>query len=667
MKYFGVDWGAFIASLPVWERLPREARMAVLKEMKPSQGTSARDLGPAADAVRASGLVEESKTGKRLTPKPEHRPLLLVLRALDRQRIWEVPTTLLDYLLEHFTVEELIALHGQGYVSSGYVDRRALAMLASSDEWLEDFLSADTHDHAVSWERARLPRGESPRFLVPGTWEGTRRLLTELLKEPGPVPLRELPGRFPELDAGTLGRALETGLRYLLLFAGVRDADLEPMVGAWPEAAARLHGGPPAPPVAVEAVESFEAAWLMEDMTTLLVTAAAEPIRLRMNDWEIFARAREAIEARLISLPEWVAEAADSSPEERVGRAVRLLNVLKLAAYRQGGGKNELIATQAGTEWLARSDRERLASLLEPLRASRERNPAYEYSSAASPFGFFPVRSPGMIRDRELDLRAGVERVFLSLPAGTVLAPDFLDYARRSANPLLDRVRAGKLPVDMYWGARRPVRGDWERLWGELLAAFLVHRLAMLGGARLGRTAENVICFALTGAGRYLLGAAEDFEYGHAAEGQVIVQPNFDIVFLAPAPRVEAQLARFAERAGAGPGVMFRLTRASVLAAAEAGMGEAQIVEALRSASSRDLPANVARQLRDWLAGVRRVRTRPALLLECPDAETAGRVRAAAGKGVRPLTDTVLELPDASGKERTALVKKLRAAGIFVG
>jgi hypothetical protein len=129
---------------------------------------------------------------------------------------------------------------------------------------------------------------------------------------------------------------------------------------------------------------------------------------------------------------------------------------------------------------------------------------------------------------------------------------------------------------------------------------------------------------------------------------------------------VEVQLARVAERVGPGPGVMFRLTRASVLAAAEGGMGAEQVVEMLAAASSRPLPANVQRQVRDWMGAVRRVRVRPALLVECPDAETAARVRAAGGARVREVTATLLELTDASRAERAALAKKLRAGGVFV-
>jgi hypothetical protein len=55
---------------------------------------------------------------------------------------------------------------------------------------------------------------------------------------------------------------------------------------------------------------------------------------------------------------------------------------------------------------------------------------------------------------------------------------------------------------------------------------------------------------------------------------------------------------------------------------------------------------------------------RTAHLIDCPDAETALRVRAIAGNKVAPITDAILEFHD--WKEKAALVRKLREAGIFL-
>jgi hypothetical protein len=51
--------------------------------------------------------------------------------------------------------------------------------------------------------------------------------------------------------------------------------------------------------------------------------------------------------------------------------------------------------------------------------------------------------------------------------------------------------------------------------------------------------------------------------------------------------------------------------------------------------------------------------------VECPDSETAARVTALGGAGVSAVTRTILRL-DGDEKSVGALVKKLRAKGIFV-
>ena len=86
----------------------------------------------------------------------------------------------------------------------------------------------------------------------------------------------------------------------------------------------------------------------------------------------------------------------------------------------------------------------------------------------------------------------------------------------------------------------------------------------------------------------------------------------------------------------------------------------------LEAVSRGGVPDNVARQVRDWMKAVRTIRIAPAVLVDCPDAETAGRVRSLGGAHVNGVTPTLLRL-DADAKTRAALVKRLREKGIFVG
>ena len=124
--------------------------------------------------------------------------------------------------------------------------------------------------------------------------------------------------------------------------------------------------------------------------------------------------------------------------------------------------------------------------------------------------------------------------------------------------------------------------------------------------------------------------------------------------------------AELAERTGTGHvGALFRITRASVLRAAETGIAAEIMLKTLGGVSRTPVPANVARQVRDWFGGTRRVRIRPAVLVECPDSETAARVTALGGAHVSAVTRTILRL-DGDEKSVGALVKKLRTKGIFV-
>ena len=175
----------------------------------------------------------------------------------------------------------------------------------------------------------------------------------------------------------------------------------------------------------------------------------------------------------------------------------------------------------------------------------------------------------------------------------------------------------------------------------------------------------------MTEIGRYLLGEADDFDLDAPADtGDVIVQPNFEIVFLSPSPIDQVRARTFAAptAAVAGPasvGTLFVINRASVQRAVVAGQDAEQVVAAAGDLSKQPLPANVTRQIRDWAAEVRWIDVRPAVVVDCGDAETAVRVLSAVGKRGRLLSESVVELVD--GADLTPAVRrKLISRGVFV-
>jgi hypothetical protein len=176
----------------------------------------------------------------------------------------------------------------------------------------------------------------------------------------------------------------------------------------------------------------------------------------------------------------------------------------------------------------------------------------------------------------------------------------------------------------------------------------------------------GALCIALTDAGRYLLDLTKDFDYGqrHDQQGHIVVQPNFDIVFLSPAPLAEATIARFADRKANGTGTLFRITKKSIFTAASCNMTAEQVLDTLRDICTKAIPTNVTREVRDWFNQCGRVAIKTTLLICCPNAQVATRVLAAGGKKLTPISDTVVELADR--KFKAPLVKKLKETGVFV-
>jgi hypothetical protein len=671
MKIAELDWQQALAALRRWNTLPVPARRAYVAIKAGAGITRAQAGGPVVDALVAAGLLERaSVTGSRYAVPAGARQVHVLLRAMDRVRVLEAPGALPPaYLTEYFSADQTSRLSGEavtGYFRWG--SRGQDAELVSSVDWVQPVLSFADADAARRWEQPRRVPGEESSLSVPWTLAALQRLVPRLAQHPHGVPAAELDALLPDLGPAVRADAVRAGIRYLVLFPALHGPGLEARIGLLPVVAQRL-GSPSAAPAPVQVEETFDAPFRLADMTTVLVEAASEPIPVRGGDGNLYVRAARALAARLSGMPGWAAEVMldyhdeddDPAAARRIVDAVSWLLAFKLAAVRKEGERFRLAATAAGRRWLAAGEGDRLKEILAAVRASPQRNPDGAFSSSGG-VPFFPGYL-GMSVPAEVDLRRALARAFLALPAGAMVEMDeFLVYQARDCNPFL-APGMEKLRSRMVYG-RSMTREMWESAWFRVLRAFLLERLVPFGGAGLGGADGEPVAFGLNPAGRYLLGEAEDFEYAPAPEGDVLVQPDFEIVFLAPAPRVEAELGRFAERTGAGVGALFRVTRASVLRAAEQGMTADALVGTLEAVSRSGVPANVARQVRDWIGGTRRVTVKPAVLVECPDPETAGRVRSLGGAMVTEITPTLLRL-DAQAKERAALVKKLRDKGIF--
>lgn len=622
MKIFNIDWRRFFEALPVWSSIELPAREAFLTSFKPSAPVPSEHLGDALETLLASGLMERTgATGNRVQAAERFRPFLRAARAMHRVRILESPDpeTLRHYAIEHWSHDELRTLTDQpSYSASPYY---GLAYLRRG-RWVEDFLRSQPTQR----DPEDRPPGEPPD---PGD---PQRLVAAILEHGGPVAFSQLEEIDSELDIDRIARAIYAPLAAGVLFASL-DSEYTPRIGLWPEIVERRQRPPAQPPEEVRVEESFGLALLVEDLATFLRDCAARPPRRKANSMDLYLRDKRKIADKLAPTPDWLPDVLCRGTEERVELAQRTAYHLDFTTSVLETATSPVYChcSDRGRQWLRNGPEERLRSLADPYRRCFA-----EEASISSGYSTIPVGYP----TSTTEVAATVEALRGLEPLAFVPLNDFLTFHAQEENPLSasDSLRLG-------WGQYSlPSESEIEKFWRQALLYTLDQLLAPFGGIRWGLVGST-LCFAITEVGRYILGLADSFNLDHDHAAQVVVQPNFEIVFLSPSPHSAALLAPIARRRGNEQvGTIFEITRSSVLDAAASGMEAQEILRLLEDASTHDLPTNVRQQIETWCAQLRRVRQRYLTIIECPDRQTARRVLEVLGRTARPLTETMIEL-----------------------
>jgi len=527
-----------------------------------------------------------------------------------------------------------------------------------SAAWVKGFLAAKDPD----WEKKFRVAGGTVYFPSADILKASQALVRKLGAEP--VPMARLPGLCPELRPDLLAAAIRAGIRYLLFFPSLWGAELDVVLGLWPTVARKLGGASSKPPEPVAASNEFQSPFLMEDMTAVLAECAVEPLRSQSGDYTTFEGARADLIPVLQALPEWVDKEFHYPPEDRVNTTLAFLEQYGFLARKGPRGKDyRMEVTESGSGWLGLRGKDRLKAILDGLRGELKKTES-AFGDGAISLARHVVAYPSEAQLRKI--ASALATPFAGLDADVfVRLRDFFDYHGERDNPL-PAIRRIDKNADFRIGGNfvsDPSPEELEEAWEALLIKFLCLRLLPLGGVKLGQDSGGAACFAMTEAGRYLVGVAEDFELAVGAAGRIVMQPNFDVVFLAPSSKAESEIARFSERKGKHLGTLFKVTRQSILAAAASGLTGERILEILQEHCSGQIPANVEFEINGWSGQYRQIKVRPAVLIHCPEEETVYRVVAVAGNRVKRLSATTLELQDPKGQG--LLLKKLREAGIF--
>ncbi len=674
MKLFNFDWEVIVRLAGIWNGLREEERWSFSKILH--HGSSSFYKGnlkcDSGVLIRASLLKRLEKNPDMLRFTPDGDILGRMLKDLDRieSPLGDAggPESMTEYVHELLSMRERKELLNSpdGRMKSWEVSRQ-LARQSVSPEWVKNFMKAE---NSSDWRNGAVFQEEHPLFPGGNTFAILQKIVGELDTAGGTLKLDELVNKLGDCTRGIPAAALRKAIGVLLIFLKL-DMAFRLCVGILPGIHKKLHWTPPELPDGFSHESMKVCTQVLEDMTVFLLEATAAPIQTRKNDGSIFSKAMDNLSKALQPMDSMFARIVKDDRENRV-RYTR--NVLLRMGYLEEARSEEkrhiLRTTDRGREWVALGRSERLRAVLQWISdfMNGRKMPPSGYVDDRVYLGGFPDFSPYVfIRyTKTLDVRSEILKAYSILAdRDCVWVNQLFEYLSHADNPLLsymERNNAALYGPDGYYMGTAMSDDQVVEEWLSSLNMFFFNVLMPLGCVSCMVNEEGRIAVRLTDPGRYLMGLLDDFSMGDDEKADIVIQPDFSVVFMSPSPGAEAVIAPLAERTGRGMGEIFRINGEKVIKAAASGITSERILSDLENLSDRKLPENVSHQIEEWCGRCRRIRKESVVLIRCPDSETALRVKSVGKSKVEQLTDTLLAVSDR--RNMKTLTRTLREKGI---
>lgn len=260
------------------------------------------------------------------------------------------------------------------------------------------------------------------------------------------------------------------------------------------------------------------------------------------------------------------------------------------------------------------------------------------------------VRARHMVVERLLHEQVEKWHEFPAFVARTKLFVPYLLFPRQYGSRA-ERYSIGSNPYGWDFRLRRgwlTHREGWHLVEGGFIRSIVSGPLHWLGLVELDGQ-DHPDAFHLS-PGVSLVASETPPEMQEISWGRLVVQPNFELVALAPVPEaLLVNLDRFAERIRLEHIAQYRLTRASVTRAIQMGLHADTIQQMLEQAAGSAIPQNVHYSLLEWERQARRIELwRDVTLIEVDDAALLDAlfanedIRALFGRRLAPLIAEVV-------------------------
>ena len=411
-----------------------------------------------------------------------------------------------------------------------------------------------------------------------------------------------------------------------------------------------------------EAGDGFARPYLLDDMEIYLRSLKAEPAPLLSDGYGVPVAHHRKVAKRFPVLPGPLPRFGFAD-EDRARAAWWLIARMDLILPQGRGHKNRKVGIHPrGEAWLALSRQLKLDAILAEAPCGQRTvhdiddrfNWLGDFETIAFPYAALSARVFAWMDLALAGLGEGGE--------GLVDLDAWLESAARGCNPFLaDCERDADLAA--RWGR-------WEEAPQSVYPRLLEHylgRLSSLGAVAFSAGARGNLGVSLTPIGRYLMGVSDAWTLPETGRPVAMVGADFGIMFLEPSPALAMELGAFAEAeavAGAGgAGLAFRLTRASVQAAAHQGWAAAEMIRILKACAKKGVPANVVHEIEAWTRSKQSVRVRQAVLVEGDDPIVMAEMLSRFPKDFEKVAPTVLKY---LGEAKPgALERKLAKKGFF--
>ena len=404
--------------------------------------------------------------------------------------------------------------------------------------------------------------------------------------------------------------------------------------------------------------------YLLEDMIVVLMRCLSEPPRLKADHVTFLKKVEQQLCSQLVELPPQVMGNFSIYGNERITEAVKFLFNLKLTTKAGMSSKSmNLVISELGHKWLNSSTEKKLETIYIGLHNAQQKSRIVYINT----FKFAPSPIPIMLKRSEYDPTTDLMNAMTGFDDKCFVNFDeFIKEQVTTNNPLVKYATEHNI-ASITIGQDHFIRDKAELhlIWADYIKTFLYTRLFSLGGLTFGFDENGHLMLSLNKSGLFLVGVSDKFSYNDtSSEKIIIVQPDFDVIFLAPSPTVESRISQFADKIGSGIGVLFKITKSSIMRAATIEMTYSDVMSILSEYSIQTVSENVEIEIKNWFSQCRYFVGRETYLIKCPDKPTMMRILEVAGTQVTPLSDVILELKDPT--QKIPFLKLMKNNGIFL-